>query len=265
MTASSLSTSYRMNRIFREDRAALIVPIDHGVVWGRVPALEAPVQVMKRFLKEDITGFMVTTGIVKATEVELARAPALARVLAIDAFWPTSAPETGTGAIVATVEDAVRLGVDCVKLLLPWNVNDEEKIRYCERIGKVVAAAATWRMPVMVEPVFLAAPRSPEIIEKELEVARVGYDLGADIIKITFPGPDATAKLCSELDIPIVVAGGPLSGDSDSTLRDVDDAISAGAQGVVVGRKVWQRPPEEAKRVIGQMAEITRKKFSRRW
>ena len=108
MTAKSLSTSYRMNRILHEDRAALIVPIDHGVVWGRVPALEAPVKVMKQFLKEDITGFMVTTGIVKATEVELARTPALARVLAIDAFWPTSAPETGTGTIVATVEDAVR-------------------------------------------------------------------------------------------------------------------------------------------------------------
>lgn len=260
-----LSTSYRMNRVLRHDRAALVVPIDHGLVWGRVPSLEAPVAVMRRFLSEDITGFMVSTGIVKASEVDLARAPAMARILAIDAFWPTSAPETGTGTLVATVEDAVRLGVDCVKLLLPWNVSDAEKVQYCERIGQVVSDAGNWAMPVMVEPVFLAAPRSPEIIEKELEVARIGYDLGADIIKITFPGPDATAKLCAELDIPVVVAGGPLSGDVASTLRDVEDAISAGAQGVVVGRKVWQRSPEEASEVIGEMARITREKFTRRW
>ena len=265
MTAKGLSTSYRMNRIFREDRAALIVPIDHGLVWGRVPSLESPVEVMKRFLTEDVTGFMVSTGIVKSSEVELARAPAMTRVLAIDAFWPTGAPATGTGALVASVEDAVRLGVDCVKLLLPWNVNDEEKVLYCNRIGQVVSAAATWRMPVMVEPVFLNTPRSPEIVEKELEVARIGYDLGADIIKITFPGPDATAKLCSELDIPIVVAGGPLSGDVESTLKDVEDAISAGAQGVVVGRKVWQRTPKDASHVIGEMARMTRKHFTRRW
>ena len=259
------TTSYRMNRIFREDRAALIVPIDHGLVWGRVPALEAPMEVMRRFIPEDITGFMVSTGIVKASEVDLAKAPALARVLAIDAFWPTSAPKTGTGALVASVEDAARLGVDCVKLLLPWNVDDAEKVLYCKRIGQVVSDAAKWNIPVMVEPVFLNTPRSPEIIERELEVARVAYDLGADIIKITFPGPDATAKLCSELDIPIVVAGGPLSGDADSTLRDVEDAISAGAQGVVVGRKVWQRPREEANRVIGEIARITREKYTRRW
>jgi fructose-bisphosphate aldolase, class I len=81
----------------------------------------------------------------------------------------------------------------------------------------------------MVEPVFLNSPRTPEIIEAELEVARVGYDLGADIIKITFPGPEATAKLCAEFDIPIVVAGGPLGGDSASTLKDIKDAVAAGA------------------------------------
>jgi class I fructose-bisphosphate aldolase len=260
-----LSTSYRMNRVLRADRAALVVPIDHGLVWGRVPQLEAPVAVMRRFLKEDVTGFMISTGIAKASEVEMANAPAMARILAIDAFWPTGAPETGTGTLVASVEDAVRLGVDCVKLLLPWNVSDAEKIHYCRRIGAVVSEAARWHMPVMVEPVFLAAPRTPEIVRAEMEVARVAYDLGADIIKITFPGPDATATLCDELDIPIVVAGGPLRGDAPSTLRDVSEAIAAGAQGVVVGRKVWQRPAEETGWLIAEMAKASRASFRRRW
>ena len=263
--ANRYSTNYRMNRVFRDDRAALVVPIDHGLVWGRVAALEAPVTVMRRFIPEDITGFMVSTGVVKQSEVDLAKAPALARILAIDAFWPTSAPDSGTGAMVASVEDAVRLGVDCVKMLLPWNVTDAEKVLYCKRIGQIVSEASKWHMPVMVEPVFLNVPRSKEIIEAELEVARVGYDLGADIIKITFPGPDATAKLCAELDIPIVVAGGPMSGDAKSTLRDISDAIQAGAQGVVVGRKIWQRPPAEASDLIKEVAAITRKHYTRRW
>lgn len=260
-----LSTGYRMNRLFSEDRANLIVPVDHGVVWGRVQALESPVAVMKNFIDDDITGFMVTTGIVRSTESLLARKPFLSRVLAIDAFWPTGKPETGTGTIVASVEDAVRLGVDCVKLLLPWNVTDREKVLYCERIGKVVSEANKWEMPVMVEPVLLAVPRSPEVIEQELEVARVAYDLGADIIKITFPGRVATEKLVSELNVPILVAGGALTGDPQSTLKEAEEAISAGAQGLVIGRKVWQRPPAEAKQVISQLAKISREKFTRHW
>lgn len=263
--ANRLSTNYRMNRVFRDDRAALVVPIDHGLVWGRVSALEAPVTVMRKYIPQDITGFMVSTGIVKQSEVDLAKASHLARILAIDAFWPTSAPATGTGEMVTAVEAAVRMGVDCIKMLLPWNVNDGEKVHYCKRIGMVVGEAAKWDMPVMVEPVFLNTPRSKEIIEAELEVARVGYDLGADIIKITFPGPEATAKLCAELDIPVVVAGGPMSGDAKSTLRDISDSIEAGAQGVVVGRKIWQRPEPEAANMIKEIANITRKSYKRRW
>ena len=42
-------------------------------------------------------------------------------------------------------------------------------------------------------------------------------------------------------------------------------AIEAGAQGVVVGRKIWQRPPEEAADMMAQIAEITRGSFTRRW
>lgn len=263
--ASRLSSNYRMNRLFRDDRGILIVPVDHGVVWGRVPALESPVGVMKEFIDEDITGFMVTTGIVRSTETMLARRPELSRVLAIDAFWPTGAPETGTGTIITSVEDAVRLGVDCVKLLLPWNVSDKEKVLYCERIGRVISEANKWEIPVMVEPVLLAVPRSPEVVEQELEVARVAYDLGADIIKITFPGTKATEKLVSELDIPILIAGGALSGDAESTIKDAEDAIAAGAQGLVVGRKVWQRPADEAKVVISRLAKLCREKYTRHW
>jgi class I fructose-bisphosphate aldolase len=61
------------------------------------------------------------------------------------------------------------------------------------------------------------------------------------------------------------VAGGPLTGDAKSTLRDIEDSVAAGAQGVVVGRKIWQRPKEEAADLIAAVAEITRSRFSRRW
>lgn len=263
--ANRYSTNYRMNRVLRDDRAALVIPIDHGLVWGRVEALEAPVQVMKRYIPEDITGFMVSSGIVKQSEVEMAKNSHLARILAIDGFWPTHAPETGTGAMVSSVEDAARLGVDCVKMLMPFNVTDAEKIKYFERVGAIINEADKWNIPTMLEPVFLNSPRTPEIIQAELEVARVCYDLGADIIKITFPGPDATAKLCDELDIPVVVAGGPKEGDAASTVKAIKDSIEAGAQGVVVGRKIWQRDPAEAKDMIQEIAEITRKSFQRRW
>ena len=66
-------------------------------------------------------------------------------------------------------------------------------------------------------------------------------------------------------DIPIVVAGGPKEGDAASTVRAIRESIQAGAQGVVVGRKIWQRDPGEASDMIKEIAEITRTSFTRRW
>jgi class I fructose-bisphosphate aldolase len=48
-------------------------------------------------------------------------------------------------------------------------------------------------------------------------------------------------------------------------LKDIRQSIEAGAQGVVVGRKIWQRPPTEAAAMIEEIAEITQKSFKRRW
>ena len=71
--ANRYSTNYRMNRVFHDDCAALVVPIDHGLVWGRVCTLEAPVKIMRKYIAQDITGCMASTGIVKQSEVDLAK------------------------------------------------------------------------------------------------------------------------------------------------------------------------------------------------
>ena len=42
----------------------------------------------------------------------------------------------------------------------------------------------------------------------------------------------------------------------DDLLAMVSDAMSAGASGVVIGHKVWQRPIEEAARLLGQLYAI---------
>ena len=251
MTTSLLApaashTSYRMRRVLPSDRAAIIVPIDHGLIFGRITGLEAPAKVMRRLAEASVTGFMMSPGLVKRTEAEFGSIGSLSRVMAIDIFWPLLDASKGTGALISTVEDAVRMGVDCVKLLMPWNTTDLEKVQLCARIGSVVSAAAHALMPV---------------VEQEFEVARIAFELGADIIKIAFPGAEKTAALVAELDVPIVVAGGPLDGGPDDLLQQVRDVVSAGAAGLIVGRNVWQRAQSDADRIMEEMAHIAHASF----
>jgi class I fructose-bisphosphate aldolase len=254
----NLTNNYRMQRLFPQGRAAIICPIDHGIIFPRdkMRGLEDPISVLNRLSKLGATGFMMSPGLVKQSQVELGQASHLSRVMALDGFYNLTDASTGLGNLIASVEDAVRLGVDCVKLLMPWNVSTREKVKLTERLGKVVSDAGKWDMPVMIEPVLLGEPRSKAVVEAEFEVARVAYDIGADIVKIAFPGPDYTAKLVQELKVPLVIAGGPMTGNYEDAVREVKDAVAAGAQGLIVGRNVWSREPAEAERMMAELVRI---------
>jgi fructose-bisphosphate aldolase / 2-amino-3,7-dideoxy-D-threo-hept-6-ulosonate synthase len=71
---------------------------------------------------------------------------------------------------------------------------------------------------------------------------RIGAELGADFIKTRYPGDEgAFRRTVAGCGKPILVAGGPLRDpDLISTLRLADDAMRAGAAGVVFGRTIWQ-------------------------
>lgn len=69
--------------------------------------------------------------------------------------------------LIATIEDAVRMGVDAVKMLFPWNMSNAERVAMCERVGKVVAECEKWEIPLVLEPVLIGAPRTEEVIVAE--------------------------------------------------------------------------------------------------
>jgi hypothetical protein len=115
-----------------------------------------------------------------------------------------------------------------------------------------------WQIPLMLEPVMLGAPRTPEVIEAEEQAARIAFDLGAHIIKIAFPGEDGTRRMVEELGLPVVIAGGPRTGEPAETIEAVRQTVVAGARGIIVGRNIWQRDLPEAHAVVEQLAALTR-------
>lgn len=253
-----MSLAYRLRRTLPADRAAIIMPVDHGLIFSRIPGLESPIDVIREFAEDDITGFMMSPGLVTQTAEFFADHPHLSRVMAIDAFYPYTDAPSGAGALIATVEDAVRLGVDSVKMLMPWNTTDAERAALVGRIGKVITEAEHWQIPLTLEPVMLGVPRTEEVVKAEQEVARIAFDLGAHIIKIAFPGEENTRNLVRELGLPVVIAGGPKAGEPAETVEQVRQTVVAGARGIIVGRNVWQRERTEAHQVLAELARISR-------
>ena len=89
-------------------------------------------------------------------------------------------------------------------------------------------------------------PRGPKIQnEHALNVvahaARIGAELGADIIKTNYTGNIDTFKAVVEsCPVPVVIAGGPKCKTQQEILQTTYDSMKAGAAGLSIGRNVFQ-------------------------
>jgi DhnA family fructose-bisphosphate aldolase class Ia len=111
--------------------------------------------------------------------------------------------------------------------------------RECEKLGVPLIAEM-----VPVKGDRISNPYDAEIVSLG---ARVGAELGADIIKTHFTGSEGTfRKVVESCPIPIVVAGGPKMKTERRVLEVVEKAVNAGAVGVAFGRNIWQHENPEA-------------------
>jgi class I fructose-bisphosphate aldolase len=255
VSATQSGKVYRMGRIFGPDGKTVVLPLDHGTMLGRVPGLEDPVAALESFLSLSCDGFLIGPGLASRSAPLFAHRNAPARLLTIDSYWNTR--EVGTTAMIAGITNAAALGVDAVKVLMPWNIPAAGRAAIVSMISTVVEAAAPLGLPVMAEPIAFEMERGPEAVKIEADGCRVAMELGVDILKVAYPGDVGTlASWRAELHLPIVMLGGPQGGTTSDLLSMVSDAIRAGASGIVIGRRVWQRPIDEAASLLEKLYAI---------
>ena len=253
-SAAAAGKRYRLGRIFAGDGRTVILPVDHGTMLGRVEGLEDPVALIRSFLPLACDGFLLGPGVAARTAPLFAHRSAPARLMTIDTYWRGS---SGAHVLTTSLERAAALGVDAVKVLMPWDVPPEERAARSELIGRVISAAEPVGLPVMVEPICLSSPRPANAVDIEADGCRMAAELGADIIKVMYPDdPDVLSAWCSELGVPVVILGGPAQGTAEELCVMVEQAIAAGARGITIGRRVWQRPIDDATELLRRLAGI---------
>jgi class I fructose-bisphosphate aldolase len=247
--------AYRMGRIFGADGKTVVLPLDHGSMLGRAPGLEDPLAALESFSALRCDGFLLSPGVAARSAGLFANRGAQARLVTLDSYWNAGAD--GRSAMIGSVEVAAALGADAVKVLMPWNVPAPRRAPAVKLVARVVEAAAPLGLPVMVEPIAYEMERGPEAVSIEADGCRVAMELGADILKVAYPGDPATLESwCRELHVPVVMLGGPQAGTAGELVSMVGEAIKAGASGIVIGRRVWQRPLNEAAELLEQLYSV---------
>jgi len=149
-------------------------------------------------------------------------------------------PDPNHKVLVTEVEDAIRIGADAVSIHI--NVGAEDEAEMLRDLGRVARTCDLWGMPL----VAMMYPRGPRVksehgVEYVKLAARIGAELGADIVKTNYTGsPDTFKEIVKGCNVPVVIAGGPKMDTEADLLQMVYDAIGAGATGVAIGRNIFQ-------------------------
>ena len=98
-------------------------------------------------------------------------------------------------------------------------------------------------------------------MEKEYDVkwvkhaARVGAELGADIVKVVYTGsPETFREVVEGCFVPVVIAGGEKMGNDHEILEMIRGALAAGGAGVSIGRNVFQH--KDPVRIVQTISQI---------
>lgn len=225
----------RIKKITENDKA-VIIPMDHGASEGPIPGLEDMNQTVPKIVAGGATAVLMHKGIIKS----LREVPKCGVVMHLSASTRL-AKDPNNKVLVSSVEEAICLGADAVSVHVNIGGNEAEP-EMLQILGKVAGECERMQMPLLA----MVYPRGKNIKEKldpetVALVARVGAELGADIVKTVYTGNADTFKEVVEgCPVPVVIAGGPKCESDREVLEMVKGAMNAGAMGVSLGRNAFQ-------------------------
>lgn len=261
------ANALRMRRLVSPAGALLMLPMDHGISMGAVSGLLDPAKAYDLAARGGATCITAHKGVIATLARHLdgetrdegsgrqpraertvgsARSPGI--LLHLSASTDLG-PDPNDKRIVATVREAVALGCDGVSIHV--NLGSPTEALQLSDAGRVAADCADYGMPLvaMVYPrgAKIPKPGADGYAAAVAHAARLGYELGADAVKVPYTGDAASFRIVAEAcPVPVLVAGGAKQDSFKAFLAQVRAARDAGARGVSVGRNVFQQPDPAA-------------------
>lgn len=222
----------------------LIVPMDHGITQGPQRGLVDIEATVSRVVEAGADAVVTHRGLARRVVPSLEDAGYLVHLNAST----TRGPNPNDKRQVCSVEAAIAAGADAVSFHI--NIGSQSEPKQLVELGEVIEEAHRFGVPILA----MSYPRGPHIDPDDPDAVahavRVASELGADLIKTSYP-EEGFAHAVTATDTPVLIAGGTPE-DDVGMLENVHDAMQAGAAGVSIGRTIFQHDtPGAMARAIG--------------
>lgn len=242
----------RLERILNRDTGkAVVVPMDHGVSVGPIDGLSNLREAMVQVADGGANAVVVHKGIVARGHRK--SGPDMGLITHLSGSTSLS-PTPHAKTLVCTVQEAIKLGADAVSIHV--NIGNGHEKEMLTDFGNVALTAAEWGMPLLA----MVYPRGEKIKDEyDTEVvkhaARLGAELGADVVKVSYTGSrESFRQVVEGCHVPVIIAGGPKMESDRAILEMVKGAMDAGAAGTSIGRNVFQH--KNPNKIVGALCMV---------
>jgi len=234
---SNFGKKIRLNRIIdKKSKRMIIIPMDHGITLGPLQGINDYHKIVDMVAKGGANSILGHTGLFLHSNYAGERE--IGRILHLSASSDLS-PNGNYKVIVNSVINAIKFGADGVSVHI--NIGNEDDSMMLEDLGEIAQECRDWSMPLLA----MMYPRGDNItdeynVENVRKVARIGAELGADIVKTNYTGSiDSFKEVVDGCPVPVIIAGGSEKNIME-LLQMTKDCIEAGGGGVSFGRNIFQ-------------------------
>lgn len=248
----------RMERIInRESGRTVIVPMDHGVTVGPIPGLENMRQTVSKVVAGGASAILMHKGIVRTGHRGCGKDIGL--IVHLSGGTALS-PDPNAKVLVCTIEEAIKFGADAVSIHI--NLGAETDNEMLRQLGQVGRKCSEWQIPLLAMMYTRGAKITNEYdLKNTKHAARVGAELGADIVKCVYTGSTESFKeVVDGCPVPVVIAGGEKMGSDEDIFNMVDGALKAGAAGLSIGRNAFQH--EKPEKIVGALSKMVNENYT---
>lgn len=241
MITTSMGKQLRMRRVFKDGKA-LVLPFDHPIYFGPQPGTESPAKLVALARDNGATAVLLTAGALRQAVNEVGD---LGIILRIDAtITQLGGPDTIMH-LLHSATDAAALGADMVVLNCYIGIGDAAiESQLLTKLAAVSAECDRIGMPLcgeIIPRVSYKDPAQTMPTSADLAVAmRIALEYGCDVVKTVYNG-DAKgyAEAVSTCHLPVIMAGGPKGSGELDIFHQLHEAMTHGATGAAIGRRVW--------------------------
>ncbi len=242
----------RMQRIMNPHSGkTVIVPMDHGVTIGPINGLTFMDKTIEAVTEGGANAVVIHKGLLKSGKFPKRLEIGLIVHLSASTRIGLS---PNSKVMVCEVEEAIKLGADGISVHI--NLGSEDEKEMIKDLGRISKLSMEWGIPLLAM-IYTRGPniRNEYDVKLVKHAARVGAELGADIVKVPYTGsPESFEEVIEGCFVPVVIAGGEKMETDEDVIKMVKGAITAGGAGVSIGRNVFQH--DDPTKIVKAISEI---------